>query len=248
MKKKNRNTTTRINFKFLLPVIVCVLIIAVLITASTALKKIFSIKHIECQIINQESCNTQLIESLKPLTNQPLFFKDYVHVLQMSQTINQPVTIVSIKKKLPDTLYITFQLEPAVYSITKSDTKNIVSESGKIFQGVADASNIFSVETEQELSTEQGFVFPDVHHTVLTIITTAKELKLPLTKLSWVDKSTIKLSMENREELYIVDSDSPRLQLHKLSMVLKSSEYREIAEPKLELDLRFNMPVLRTQP
>ena len=64
----------------------------------------------------------------------------------------------------------------------------------------------------------------------------------------WVDKSTIQLSIENRSEMFVIDSEQPTLELHRLAIVLASNEYRAISEPKQELDLRFTMPVLRTQP
>ena len=115
-----------------------------------------------------------------------------------------------------------------------------------------DASNpglaqILQISTDQELIAENR-MDEDTLSTVRIIIDTIEELSLPINQLTWLDKSTIQLSMIDRSEIAVIDSESPRLELQRLSLILQSKEYQALSEPKKELDLRFTMPVLRTSP
>lgn len=222
--------------------------LAILTGAVLSAKSLLSVKNVECHLLSGQQCSPELVETLQALQGKSMLFEDYASAGANSPSTKQPVTLVAIKKKLPSTVIVTFKHEAAEYVLVEPDQTSIISETAKAFTGEYNTDGLLFVQSDQNLISENGYIEPDVHHTIMTIKQTAKEIQLPLTGFHWVDKSTIKLSMENREEQFIVDSESPRLQLHTISLILKSNEYRDISEKKTELDLRFNMPVLRTQP
>lgn len=209
--------------------------------------RILIIKNVECHVLNQPSCPSDLNQAVSSLQTHRMFFEDYSTTLAATPATSLPVSLVKIEKVLPDTIHVTFQSEPVLYSVLFEDSVRSVALSGKTFSDVASPDTVITIEAAQPLLAEDNTIPPDIHHTILSILDTTEELRLPLTRVTWVDKSTIQLSMEDRAELFIVDSVSPRQQLYKLSLVLKSSEYREVPAVKQELDLRFNMPVLRTR-
>lgn len=177
-----------------------------------------------------------------------MFFEDYSEKISQTQASSQPVSLVDISKKFPRTLIVTFQQEAAAYTVIFNGETTVISQSGKMFANNFETTPPIVVEALENINAENRTIESSIHHTVLSILATASELKLPLTKITWVDKSTIRLSMENRAETFILDSEKPALELNRLSLVLKSGEYKNISEQKTELDLRFAMPVLRTQP
>lgn len=248
MKKKIRNTKTPINKIAVLRVIAVIIILAVVATVFFLVRSFFTVKTIDCQLLSGETCSPELISSLDPLLGSSMFFEDYSQKFSTSQSLNQPVSLVTFKKELPNSLLIVFQQEPTAYTIKSGDTTVVVSKTGRIFTHQMDTTGLMLVEMTGEFTTSEGFVDSSIHQSILGIILTSSELQLPLTQITWVDKSTIKLSMENRTEVFIIDSERPSLELNKISLVLKSNEYRNIEEPKQELDVRFTMPVLRTQP
>lgn len=229
-------------------IVVSVIIVALLYVVFVLTKSFLSVKTIECHITSDEACSQDLIQALEGIRGKSMFFTNYEKMLDQSQLSKQPVTLTTIQKKFPDTVMLTFKYEPAEYVVIQPSGTNVISETGKAFAGDYDTTGLLPIQSDQDLISDTGYIDTEVHHTILAILTTVEELKLPLTHVYWVDKSTIRLSMENREEGFIVDSESPRLQLYTLSLVLKSNEYRDVSEKKSELDLRFNMPVLRTQP
>jgi hypothetical protein len=208
----------------------------------------FTVKIVECQMLSGDACPEELTQSLTLLHGESMFFKDYSQKLRNSQTLAQPVSLVQFKKMFPQTVIIIFQAEPAAYTIQHNGETTVVSKTGRIFTHPLDVTGLMSVEVPGDFITSDGFINTTIHQTLLSIIDTSAELAIPLTKITWVDKSTIQLSIENRTEIFIIDSERPTLELHKLTLVLKSGEYRDIAKPKHELDLRFTMPVLRTRP
>jgi hypothetical protein len=248
VKKKIRNNKNSISKIILLRIVAVLVLLGVVAGVVVIIRNVFTVKNIECQLLTTESCPQELLESLSSVRGSSMFFEDYTQKLTDSQTTSQPVSLVIFKKKLPDTLTVTFQQEPTAYTILHSEQPVIVSKTGRIFTQEMDTSGLLPVEIAGEFTTAEGFIDFTIHQTILSIIETCNQLSIPITLITWVDKSTIKLSMENRTELFIIDSEKPTLEINRLALILKSGEYRNIPESKQELDLRFTMPVLRIQP
>lgn len=247
VKKKRRNPSASIPSKLLLQILVVVGLIGGIVGASFGLKKFFTVHTIECTLLSGGACPPELLQSLSVLQGQNMFFEDYTKKLLTSETLHQPVSVVSIKKYFPQTVIVILQQEPPAYVITHNGSPTVVSKSGRIFNHQMDSSGLIPVEIPDSVINTEGFIDSQIHQVILTLIDTSSQMHFPLTKIAWVDKSTIKLSMENSSEVFILDSEHPIEQLNKLSLVLKSGEYKDVKEPKVELDLRFTMPVLRIQ-
>lgn len=247
MKKKNRNNKSKDISTIIVRAFAVIVALALISLTLAASSRFFTVNAIECVLISNP-CPEELSSSLEPLLGHQMFFEDYSQLLTESYAFTQPVSLIDIKKKFPRTVIVTFQPEAAAYVWSHDNTAVVISQTGKIFTQQFQNPPKLIVESTDRIDTDTGKIDPAIHHTILSIQTTAEELLLPLTRITWVDKSTIRLTMENSTEIFILDSERPTLELHKLAMVLKSGEYKNIAEPKAELDLRFTMPVLRTQP
>lgn len=248
MKKKRNKNNIWPALKRGLPFFGILIGIGLLVVINQLIANYFKVKQILCFVQNQQACSPQLISALEQsLLGQPMFFKDYLPVLVSSGKLTEPVSLVYVTKRLPDTLELGFQQELPLYIINYNNQQAVVSTSGRLFQhAVATASNYFIINSQSDLSLN-GMIQPDIHHTLSSLVTTLQELDLAVKDITWVDKSTIRLSMDERAVEAVIDSEHPKQELHKLAVIMKSREYQEFTEPVKEIDLRFTMPVLRTQ-
>lgn len=245
--KKHRHHSNTGSNKTLWQILILMAAIGLCVGAVIGLRKFFTVHTVQCQLLSGDTCSPDLNQAVSVLVGQNMFFENYTKKVLTSEILQQPVSVVKIKKIFPQTVIVVLQQEAAAYIISHAGTNQVVSQTGRIFTHQVNSSGLITAEIPEELITQQGFIDSGAHQVVLTILNTSSQLQLPLTKIIWVDKSTIKLSMENSSEQFILDGEHPVEQLNKLSLVLKSGEYKTIAQPKAELDLRFTMPVLRIE-
>lgn len=249
MKKKSRKQHSSINFSKILKILFLGILIFVAYLILVAGKMLFSVRDINCKLSNDAACPEHLLAELEVLKNKPIFFTDYKSILSKENALSQPYSITQVTKTLPSTLNIIFTAEDSLFIIEQSSQSYLISSSGKVFPNdqIQSEQAIVKVITDNTL-VENNQIDSGTFHTISTILTTGDELDLPIQSITWVDKSTIKLNMKEITEVAIIDSESPRLELQKLTNILSSKEYQTLPETKQELDLRFRMPVLRTTP
>ena len=246
MKKSHRiKKQKQLDIGGLIRWLVVLIVVVGLATALVSLYKLFRVQTVECRLLGAEACPDDLVQTLQFIINQPLFFVDFSKQISTVQ-LPQPVRLSKISKKLPSTLRLSFQLEPVAYVISTDQDIFFVSQSGQLYQQQFEQTGLVQVRLLSAWSHQSGSVELFIHHSLLAIIAGCQQLKLPLQTITWLDNSTIQLSMENRSEIFVIDSQQPNLELHRLALVLQSGEYQALTQSKQELDLRFKMPVLRT--
>lgn len=251
MKKKTRSHKTALpkNLKVIGRSIGVALVVLIVVAIVIAVSKIFTVQAVECQLSDGSNCPDELTSQIDMLKTNPMFFTDYAHILTQNSTVAQPYSLQKISKRLPSTLRTTFAAEQPLLLLHQTGSYHVISASGKAFtqteETAANLSHLLLVETNEKII-QNNIVTSDFLSTMNVVVDSIDEYLLPIEKVTWVDKSAIKLSMKERQELIIIDSESPAIQLQRLFLILQSKEYENLPESKLELDVRFTMPVLRT--
>lgn len=251
MKKKSRSHSSSQpkNLRLIGRSIFVVVAILVLLASAVATSRFFTVQALGCQLTDGSECPPELQTQIEVLKNQPMFFTNYNKILSEKATVSQPYSLTHITKRLPNTLHTTFSSEQPLLLLHQAGSYHVISTTGKAFpqteETAASLTHLLLVETDQ-ITIDNNVVIPEFLSTMIEIARSTEEYRLPIEKITWVDKSTIRLSMKERQELAIIDSESPAIELQRLFLVLQSKEYQNLPESKQELDVRFTMPVLRT--
>lgn len=225
--------------------------VLIVIAIGYATSQFFTVQKIDCVLTDGSECPDELKTQLDVLKDSSMFFTDYTHTLSQNSSVSQPYSLKKISKRLPATVITTFASEQSLVLLHQPASYHVISATGKAFpqteEAAASLSHLLLVETNQSLISD-NIVTSEFLTTMIEIIKSTEEFGLPIEKITWVDKSTIRLSMKERQEQAIIDSESPTIELQRLFLILQSTEYQNLSESKQELDLRFTMPVLRTEP
>jgi hypothetical protein len=204
-----------------------------------------TVKHINCELDSQK-CPASVVDALKILEGKSLFLTDYSEILR-EQGLPLPITLKTITKELPQTLNLTFVTQPLAYQLFTNEGMISVSESGLPFK-----ENTIPAPVTIELTPPLASILasptevqPAVHQPLTALSHTLQESKVAVKKITWVDKDTIILIMNEEQQTAVLDVQDPQAAVRKLELIAVSPEYQAVEKNVREIDLRFNLPVLR---
>ncbi len=211
------------------------------------ISRLFSVFTVRCTLDGQP-CPAELSSYAEHFVGQPLFGVDYGHVLQTTP-YSVPLNINTIQKQLPNTLYVDFHIPPVAYQLQSGERSISVTDTGAAFENPALTAplTIYTTVAPEELMTPNQTLQPTIHACITTLQTSLTRYNFKRGKLSWVDKDTITLIMDGEQQIIFLDCAAIGTQVAKLSLLLSSTEYREKQATVKEIDMRFDLPVLRMQ-
>jgi hypothetical protein len=205
----------------------------------------FRVQTIICTL-DQQPCPTELHGYAGHLQGLPIFGYEYAQILN-SKPYSLPLTIATVHKQLPSTILVDFHIPTLEYQIQSPDRKLSVTKSGTAYES-PDLTAAFIVTTnlgaDQFISAEKK-IYQHIHSCISSLQTQLQQTNLLNTKVSWVDKDTITLIMDGEEQVVLLDCVDIEMQVAKLSILLRASEYQEKRTTIKEIDMRFELPVLR---
>ena len=212
----------------------------------TALFLIFSrVSHIECKL-TQNNCTSELQDRVNILKGTSFFFGNYEKKLEQNNFSESIYILESVKKKFPNTLVITLKQEQVAYSLLLNEETKYIGESGLLLPSQEkDKKTVqFDWKNEKAVITDNQII-PEYHQKFLSVAQTFKEKSIENVHFIWNSDQEILLELPN-QPLFIFDRDTIETQVKKVDTIISAKELEEIAEPILEIDMRFNLPVLRT--
>ena len=212
----------------------------------TALFLIFSrVLHIECKL-TQYNCTPELQEKVNILKSTSFFFGNYEKKLEQNNFSKSIYILESVKKKFPNTLVITLKQEQVAYSLLLNEETKYIGESGLLLPSQEeDKKNVrFDWKNEKSLVIDNQII-PEYHQKFLSVAQTVNQKSIENVHFVWNSDQEILLELPN-QPLFIFDSDTIETQVKKVDTIISAKELEVIAEPILEIDMRFNLPVLRT--
>lgn len=202
---------------------------------------------VECVTNEGMNCPSEVTSLLQKLSGTSVYFSDTVETIE-NILVDQPFIVTDVKKKLLRPTVVTISRQNPVYALnTLDDITLIVFENGQVKKS----------ETKQDTLTtythylNSGETVVDARintatHTQLLLLTRdlAKSAISP-TAIQWKEDRLILLTLHDSILVFL----DPQLLTHKmaiLSALLESPEYKELSSI-VEIDLRFDLPVLRTR-
>jgi hypothetical protein len=210
------------------------------------LQFVFRVRHIECQIAHT-ACPPDLDQQVQVIKNQSLFFAHLDELITNATTVS-PVTLVSIEKTLPNRVLLNFSEEKLAYILKTSDDKlYLVYQSGKIqLTETTDQAPLLSVFFPSSQYITNAHLEPDIHQKILILFELLYKHAIPIQNSSWQEPHSILLTLTNGIKVY-VDPDSSSRGIKALAAVLAAPETNDLKNTIEEIDVRFNLPVLRTR-
>ncbi len=202
------------------------------------------ITKIECYL-EGSNCPDELLQDLKQLDGTSFFFANIEKKYSENQTIDSIYILESTKKKFLSTLVLNFKQEKIEYELIIDNTSYYLGNSGKIIPKKDQNIKTIIQWAMEEQILENSLVNPNVHTKALEIAHTIEQLKIEKATLYWNSNSEIILEIPDKPK-FIFDSETIQTQIKKVDTIVHAKELEEIEAPILEIDMRFDLPVLRT--
>ena len=203
------------------------------------------VKRMDCEI-NSQPCSEDITQYLDKLHNSRLFFVDHRSLLAEISNQTLPFRVINIRKILPNSLSFELESLPATYKLTLPDTQEsygISSDGSFVPQSRETLTEIF-VPT-QVVSNDEGRVNPAFNSTIVLILDAVPKSRL-IEKIVYKSPQEIQLYFLKSPMILVADP-IPVYALQHLDSILYTVEQTPLESPVKEIDLRFSLPVLRTE-
>ncbi len=184
---------------------------------------------------------------LQNLVGKRIFFTDTRHTAE-AFLLDQPYTITSIQKSLLGEATVTVEQHTPTYLLQTLDTVQfIVFENGQVKKGAINETDLplYTVFFASAENITNNYFEPKRHTPLLQLTKDLEKSSLKVSALSWKEERLLQITLENSVLVYL----DPTLLVNKvatLTAVLASPEFQEL-QNVTEIDLRFELPVLRTR-
>lgn len=203
--------------------------------------------QVQCQLVPEGNCPGTLQTSLQSLQGNFLVLTSFEEKVT-SLPIPPGYALVESKKKLPNTLQLTFQKESALFQVRCVDCPEpllIGEHSHRLHPQDSPVPTFDMPYTTTELVTDQTLhqiYFQPLSQIVLSLY----KQGLIFQNGKWNSPEEVRLEVADKPEL-IVSTEAIDHQLAVLAALLSGDSLDQIPEPVREIDLRYNMPVIRTR-
>lgn len=207
----------------------------------------FQVSQINC-LVDEKPCPAELLSYTDYFKGQPMFGTDYSQILTQ-HSYPLPILLRDVQKQLPNKLELHFTAQPLSYLLTSGERRLVVSATGQIFEDpnlTAPVSIALQPDLDQILEAEHQ-VKATIHSCLNTFAEALTDPIVRLSKVSWVDKDTITLIMNGEQQTVFLDCEDPSAAINKLKFILAAPEFQEKKATIKEIDVRFDLPVLRMQ-
>jgi hypothetical protein len=214
--------------------------------AASLIGIIFQVKETSC-LLDSKSCPPELSAYTQNLVGQSMFGVDYAAVLSQFE-YPLPLKLTKTEKYLPNRAVLQFETQALAYKLKSGDQVLTVSEVGQVFSdpNLQAPLTIALTPALETILVDQTHLKPELHSCLQELSSAFAKAKIPPGELSWLDKDTITLIMNGEQQTVFLDCEKPSQQLHNLTLILAAPEFQEKSETIKEIDLRFELPVLRT--
>ncbi|MBP7740798.1 hypothetical protein KA089_01285 [Candidatus Woesebacteria bacterium] len=195
------------------------------------------ISDIECQISNN-NCNPEIYQKLESLKGKSIFFINLEKELNQNEIESEAILLTDYKKVFPGKLVLKFSQEKVLYLFEFDGNSSFISEFGNKLNNDQNINNLPIVNWNAPLDNK-------IHYKIAMIINNVDSEKFSISKISRENENKTIIEIHNNPKI-IIDDNSTTAKLEMIKILLESKEIKEYEQPIKEIDLRFNLPVLRT--
>ncbi len=223
-------------FSFLILIVFCLWAVT---------RHVLLIRKIECVVgPNQQPCTSSTVDQLSTLRNTPLLFSS-PEIKIASVLNNEPYQTVRVNRRLPDTLIIVLETLTYSYRLQTEDKEFVVTDTGIAFERSSN-TELPKLNSASELVLENKRVKPEFHSHFLLLLAAIELNSLSIDSVQLLDSQTLEITLQEPETTVIVNPSLAANQLQTALVILKNNKVSELSDPVQKLDMRFDLPVLRT--
>jgi hypothetical protein len=207
--------------------------------------KFFVIKNILCFDENQERVE-EVCEHFSFVLKKPLFFRNYDQELLGYEVVigeenTQSYAVSLVEKKLPSTLEIVVEKQEPAYRLIEFDKDiYLVSQHKNLLSNQQDLLlPAVELEVDQELDRQ-------IHDFVIELVQSLEKYNLAFESLIIKEHNQLELKLIDGPRVLLESSQMPNQISWKIFTILSEQQVIEIELPIKEIDLRFNLPVIKT--
>lgn len=204
------------------------------------------VNKIDCFVANN-TCPQELIENSTILKGSSFFFGNFKEKLHENLLENNIYILQSITKKFPGTLILKFVQEEIEYSILLNNETKFIGKSGTLIPNNSETKDDLVIEWKIDNSLiEENKVNGEYHKLFLVLARFLGQTTRQSQRIVWNSNEEIILDIPGKPQ-FIFDLETIETHIKKVDTIISAREIDEIEEPILEIDMRFDLPVLRTR-
>lgn len=220
------------------------------ISAPMLVTKLFPITTIDCQLMTGESCPHAYEEKISEMIGKPLFSVSPNNGQEANAAAAMGFEVVDYRRKLPGTIILTVQSEDPQYLLVFKDTAVLISEFGMVLHRPV-PDKILTIEIAENDLSADTLILNDklIDPYVQALSAIARDLStntgVHVEKIIWHNEYEIELILDKYPSV-LIEASKPSAALAQLRILLSSTELSDILDDVSTIDLRFDLPVLRT--
>lgn len=186
-------------------------------------------------IVDCTNCNEEQNKKVAKLANNNLFFTDFDKIL------NSDVKITKLKRQLPNKIIIEVEKQNELFNLIQKDgSSSIFDENGNLISENKTNSNLPNLILKTDLNLE---IIPKL----AMIFKKAFDLEIKIKEVEYNDKFNIIIYFADNLKIpkIIIDESTITSKLESVLILNKAKEINDLNSQILEVDARFDNPVLR---
>jgi hypothetical protein len=204
------------------------------------------VNSIEC-LLENNPCPESLVQIANSLKNSSFFFGDFEKTLRNNQNSQTIYILENLQKIFPNTLKLNFKQEQVKYAIIIEAEKQYVGESGLVLLNQQNQNAPLIIEWKNNQSILENNILDKEYHAIfLSASKSLEKLSVKNPQITWKSDEEIILKIDSLPPL-IFDKQSIQTQIKKVDTIINARELDEIEAPIIEIDMRLDLPVLRTR-
>lgn len=229
-----------------------ILIIFFLLFLTPVIILILPTKKIECKLTSGLECPETLVTALNLWQGQPLIIADFSNLIT-NLDLPPGYTLSNVSKSIPSTLKLIFLEETAIFKITCLDCDGelaIGTHRHLLPNSTGDENNtklpIFFISLNKQEIIANNQIKSEYFEPTENLAESLYKLGFVFQNGEWVSQSEIRINLNNYP-VAIFSHDRVSKQIAILELILKGDTLNQADTKITEIDLRYNMPVLRTR-
>lgn len=213
---------------------------------------------IECWLDTTPSvqkCPDELAALLQPLLAQPLVAFDFeTQLASLFDTHRSPYELIQVRKRWPGTLVVELRQDPFQYVLTDRSAQKpwLVTEHGWLRNVDSTPSAELALPRVSRpdfttiVSEDSRHLTPETHDLITRLIQALQLYDIQYLELILYDPVTTIINLNDHQQV-LIENDVVLENLEKLRLLQAHPNQGGNPESIVEYDVRFKLPVLRTQ-
>ncbi len=209
------------------------------------LRYVVVVHTITCSVTDtSEPCPNEVVSDLQVLLGNPLLFSNLPTAIESSIS-TQAYVLNGYNRQLPNTLEVQLHTAEYEFGISTAKRSFTVTTTGNILERPI-PSELPTIHMENNSISEHTLPSNEIITIGETALSTLSAINLPYKSIRYVSDQEMKIELQDTPITVIVDPTSAEEQIKSVPLILQSTQVQTIPEKIIELDLRFNLPVIRT--